>query len=153
MKYYILGFRKYWDFTGRASRSEFGYFFLWHWVVVLCWGVTGLLSGIGDLSGVYVLLSIIPLLAVTSRRAHDLGYSTWTILLLFVPFANVVYLVCLPFVKGTREGNRYGDPPDEVLLRRWFDSDLANQLLTLMLLWLLGIVSFGAIRIVQMFGY
>ena len=76
-------FKKYFDFSGRASRSEFWYFVLF--VSLLLFGA-GLLLGIfmpnnQSLDGVVTLFIylplIIPFIAVTARRLHDFGMSGW----------------------------------------------------------------------------
>ena len=76
-------FKKYFDFSGRASRSEFWYFVLF--VSLLLFGA-GLLLGIfmptnQSLDGVVTLFIylplIIPIIAVTARRLHDFGMSGW----------------------------------------------------------------------------
>jgi len=76
-------FKKYFDFTGRASRSEFWYFLLF--AFLLLFGA-GILLGIfmpnnQSLDGVVSLFIYLPLLvpmiAVTARRIHDFGMSGW----------------------------------------------------------------------------
>ena len=76
-------FKKYFDFNGRASRSEFWYFLLF--IFLLLFGA-GILLGIfmpnnQSLDGVVTLFIYLPLLvpaiAVTARRIHDFGSSGW----------------------------------------------------------------------------
>ena len=62
-------FQKYFDFSGRASRPEFWWFFLCAFAAQAILGA--LLPGIAFL----VLLS--PFLAVSARRLHDTGRSSW----------------------------------------------------------------------------
>lgn len=88
--------RKYADFTGRASRSEFWCFFFF---VILAQGVArfvdALLGGFlifGPVAGLVSLLLIIPQAAVAVRRLHDLGRSGRELL---VP---AVMLALLPLV-------------------------------------------------------
>jgi uncharacterized membrane protein YhaH (DUF805 family) len=78
-------FSNYATFSGRASRSEFWWFNLF--ATLMCWGasVVGNLQGIttgSDLVAVWLpnLVSLaftLPLLAVGSRRLHDIGKSGW----------------------------------------------------------------------------
>jgi uncharacterized membrane protein YhaH (DUF805 family) len=66
--------KKYADFTGRASRSEFWYFFAFVIVVNAISGLVGMVFGVGRmLPGLIGLLLIIPQLAVAVRRLHDIG--------------------------------------------------------------------------------
>lgn len=58
-------FKKYADFTGRARRSEYWWFFLFTFLVSL---VT---CGIGG------LVCLLPMMAVQVRRLHDTNRSGW----------------------------------------------------------------------------
>ncbi|MEX2608571.1 MAG: DUF805 domain-containing protein, partial [Gemmatimonadota bacterium] len=41
--------------------------------------------GMGILSGIYVLAIIVPSIAVSVRRLHDVGRSGWWFLITFIP--------------------------------------------------------------------
>jgi uncharacterized membrane protein YhaH (DUF805 family) len=62
-------FQKYVDFSGRASRPEFWWFFLF---TVIAQAVLGVF-----LPGVAFLVLLLPTLAATARRLHDTGRSAW----------------------------------------------------------------------------
>ena len=72
--------KKYFDFKGRASRSEFWYFFFF---VLLVQAVARLIDAMlgvgfylpGPVSALAGLLLFIPQLAVAVRRLHDVGRS------------------------------------------------------------------------------
>jgi len=92
-------FTKYATFKGRAPRSEYWYFFLANWIVSLVVNaITGIVGrmvaaapgpsmhtlGLGivnlilDLIGLAsVFVFVIPGIAVTVRRLHDVGRSGW----------------------------------------------------------------------------
>jgi uncharacterized membrane protein YhaH (DUF805 family) len=55
-----------------------------------------------------LLLVFIP---VTIRRFHDMEYSGWFLLLLFVPLVNLGGGILLLFKDGTIGQNKYGDDP------------------------------------------
>ena len=75
---------KYAEFNGRASRPEFWWFALF---IVLCMSAITLLNEtIGE---VFLLATLLPLLAAGSRRLHDCGKSAWQLLYLLVPVAGV----------------------------------------------------------------
>lgn len=59
--------RKYVDFSGRASRSEFWYFTLAY----------GIASNIPFIGAIISLALLLPSLAVSARRLHDTGKSGW----------------------------------------------------------------------------
>lgn len=68
---------KYVTFSGRASRPEFWWFFLFQ---ILASFVASLL---GDtVSGLVALALLLPALAVGARRLHDIGRTGWWQLLL-----------------------------------------------------------------------
>lgn len=124
--------RKYADFNGRASRSEFWWFFLFTALVSLVLTIpiyilvfmlaaasesaagTGLLTVLTIVwSLVMVAVSIallIPLLAAGARRLHDYGQTAWLLLLYFVPCGNIA-LIVLWALDGTPGDNPYGPPP------------------------------------------
>ena len=76
--------RKYFDFSGRATRAEF-----WWWVLAaVIVGVvlsavdnfTNLMAGgyaYSPLSTIFSLAVMLPHLAVTARRLHDIGKTGW----------------------------------------------------------------------------
>jgi uncharacterized membrane protein YhaH (DUF805 family) len=76
-------FRKYAVFKGRATRSEFWWFQLFFWLVLICAGLLAWPSGlqVSEDGFDYVLLLeialFIPVLTVTCRRLHDLGLTGW----------------------------------------------------------------------------
>jgi uncharacterized membrane protein YhaH (DUF805 family) len=124
-------FHKYVDFNGRASRSEFWWFYLFTALVLLaCYLVQAMLSLLQfaaagtRVSLVFGLISVvvnlailavavaltIPLLAVGSRRLHDRDQSGWLQLLLLVPCASIA-LIVLWALDGSPGPNHFGYPP------------------------------------------
>ena len=96
---------KYVDFNGRASRSEFWWFFLFQVIV------TVILSAIHErLGNVASLALLLPGLGVGTRRLHDIGKSGWFQLLWFVPFIGWLVLLYW-FVQPSGEANTYGAAP------------------------------------------
>ncbi len=87
-------FRKYATFTGRASRSEYWYFFLFYFIVEIFTSRIGAIGFLIDL-GIWI-----PLAAAAVRRLHDAGKSGWWIVF---PFVNLVFLTFPTQV----EDNRY----------------------------------------------
>ncbi len=125
-------FGKYADFQGRASRSEFWWFFLFTalvslalslplYVLMVIVAVAGNSStGAGVAAVITIIWSIIvtvvaiglliPLLAAGARRLHDYGQSAWFLLLYFVPCGNIA-LIVLWALGGTPGDNPYGPRP------------------------------------------
>ncbi|MEY1555462.1 DUF805 domain-containing protein [Yoonia sp. R2331] len=77
-------FSKYATFSGRASRSEYWYFVLWQFLIGFVTGfVDGFILGAtGDfspLNSIASLVLLLPTLAVSWRRLHDVNRSGWWI--------------------------------------------------------------------------
>ena len=84
-------FSKYATFSGRARRSEFWYFFLLNFIICFVLGFIPFLSWV---SGLWSLAILIPFVAVTVRRFHDIGKSGWYYLVPLIPaLAYTGYLV------------------------------------------------------------
>ena len=80
-------FKKYAEFRGRASRSEFWWFMLF---VVL---VTAALTYLGETwVSIFTIAILLPLLAAGARRLNDIGKSPWWQLFLLVPVGGIVIL-------------------------------------------------------------
>lgn len=72
----LQSLKKYADFNGRASRSEFWCFFAFVIIAQALAGFVGLIFGVGPvLSGIVGALLIVPQLSVAVRRLHDVGKS------------------------------------------------------------------------------
>lgn len=107
-------FRKYADFTGRASRPEYWWFVLSYLVAfsgaVIVDGVVG---ARGILTLIVFLVYLLPSWAALVRRLHDTGRSGWWYFISWVPLVGIVLLVFLASA-GEPGPNRYGPPPGHV---------------------------------------
>jgi uncharacterized membrane protein YhaH (DUF805 family) len=107
-------FRKYANFSGRAVRSEYWYWSLFSAVACVVFGVIDETLNPGTQFGIFSAVTafvtvalILPGLAVSARRLHDVDRSGWWLLLGFtvVGIIPLVYWACL---KGTLGQNRFG---------------------------------------------
>jgi uncharacterized membrane protein YhaH (DUF805 family) len=98
-------FAKYTNFSGRARRPEFWWFFLFQ---VLVFMVTGMISDM--LYFLAALALLLPGLAVGARRLHDIGKSGWFLLLGFIPILGFLVLLYW-FVQPSQGANQFGHPP------------------------------------------
>lgn len=103
-------FTKYADFSGRADRPEFWWFFLAVFVINT---VVSRLPGIGGgvVSLVVTLALVLPSLAAGARRLHDTGRSGWWQLLLLIPLIGFIVLVVWWASAGEQNANQYGQIP------------------------------------------
>ena len=77
--------KKYFDFKGRARRSEYWWFVLFAAIVSSVFNYGGLLIPFLSFVGMFCsLLLMIPLFAVMTRRLHDTGRSGWWVVLLAI---------------------------------------------------------------------
>jgi len=93
-------FKKYASFEGIAPRSEFWWFFLF---LLLAAMALGLVSE--TLAGVFNLATLLPSLAVGTRRLHDTDRSGWFQLLWLIPIIGWIILIVLFAQDG--KSNRY----------------------------------------------
>ena len=128
----FLPYKRYADFKGRSTRSEYWWFMLFFvGVIAIGYAMMGA-SGAFDPAFdpdtdagalfyiatlgifVFVLASLVPAIAVEVRRYHDQDRSGWFWFVRFVPIVGgfiVLVFMCLP---GTKGDNRYGpDPQDQ----------------------------------------
>lgn len=96
MQFYILAWKRSFDFSGDSSRQEFWWFLLVHIVVtVVCiWADVGLAMG-GWFDVSYSVLSLVPTLAAIVRRLHDIGKSGLWGWVFIVPIIGPFWLAYL----------------------------------------------------------
>jgi uncharacterized membrane protein YhaH (DUF805 family) len=58
----------------------------------------------------FILASVLILKAVVSRY-HDIGWSGWFVLLMFVPLVDILALIFLLVMRGQKGPNVYGERP------------------------------------------
>lgn len=110
MNYFLSVLKKYAVFSGRASRAEYWYFFLYS--IFIAFGLALIEALLGTvyatdeniLSNIYQLAMIIPSITVGVRRMHDVNKSGWFVL---IPIYNLILAV----TNGTKGNNKYGPDP------------------------------------------
>ena len=132
MKWFIKCIKNYTLFRGRASRTEFWYFLL-YWaifyvIIIAVEKVLGLdfinlkalpfseyiplanlYDKVGLLTVIYRPLTILPSLAVISRRLHDINRSGWWCLMCVTPL--VIILIIFLCKKSDESENQFGLNP------------------------------------------
>ncbi|RRI02688.1 DUF805 domain-containing protein [Mesorhizobium tamadayense] len=116
----------YVNFSGRARRKEFwGFCLFWTIGLVVAIGVglsvdlsRGDVEGGGDepivmfgLFGLYVLLTILPWVALIVRRLHDLGLTGWLAILCFLPYVGGLATLVFALIPTQGGDNKWGPVP------------------------------------------
>ncbi|MEZ5114991.1 MAG: DUF805 domain-containing protein [Candidatus Nanopelagicales bacterium] len=127
-------FRKYATFSGRAPRSEFWWFIVFYWILVVVTSIIDRLLGFkvytgtltingvdystytqtGWVTSIAVLLMILPILAVSVRRLHDTDRTGWWWWIGIVCCIGWIVLLIFYLQEGTRGPNKYGQPYGQV---------------------------------------
>ncbi len=110
---------KYATFTGRATRSEYWWFYLF--TLLVQWGGSivsaitmsnnEIASGLFDM--ILSLAFLIPLLAAGTRRLHDNGRSGWWQLIALTG-VGIIVLIIWWASEGSKEANNYGEPFSDI---------------------------------------
>jgi uncharacterized membrane protein YhaH (DUF805 family) len=99
---------KYTTWQGRATRSEYWYFYLF---MLICMVVAAVIDSNGYLAVLVVLGLTLPQLAVTVRRLHDTGRSGWWYWIGLIPLVGGILLLVWFCSRGTVGSNQYGSDP------------------------------------------
>ena len=107
------GFKQYATFSGRASRSEF-------WRFMVSQEIIGENSDISDytiwLFIIMHLIYLMPTIAYSCRRLHDIGRSGMTLFMVLIPIVGFFVLLS-DFVKqGDVSSNAYGERTSYVVV-------------------------------------
>lgn len=106
--------KNYCNFSGRASRSEFWWFYLFctvlGWVVSLVFMSSDTVSYIA--SGILSLALILPNLGLAVRRLHDIDKSGWWIFLSLIPVVGIIILIVWWCQNSQMQPNQYGPVPN-----------------------------------------
>lgn len=106
--------KNYVNFSGRARRKEYWYFYLFQILVGLIIGIILGIAGISDqsmdvLSGLLSLAFLLPTLAVGVRRLHDVNRSGWWMLIAFT-IIGLIPLFIWAVSETKPEPNQWGNP-------------------------------------------
>ena len=105
------GFGKYATFSGRAARSEYWYWTLFTVIANMAAGILDSILGSLGLIGLIVSLALLlPGIAVSARRLHDLDRTAWWLLIALTGIGLILLLIW-DCIKGTTGPNRFGSDP------------------------------------------
>ena len=109
---------KYAQFKGRAGRGEFWQFALVNFVISIVFQILVTVAGQGStlalvfsgILGLYSLAILVPGLAVSVRRMHDIGKGGGWIFISAVPIIGAIWYIVLCVKEGEPTANRFGEP-------------------------------------------
>lgn len=100
---------KYVDFSGRARRSEYWFFYLFTTIVN---GAANFIFGAGSwAASIISLLLFLPGLSVAFRRLHDVGKSGGWCFFTLVPLVGAIMVLIWYCTDSQPGSNRYGENP------------------------------------------
>ena len=117
MNWYVRVLQNYAVFRGRARRREYWMFVLFNIGVVFLLSLMDTImfqtpaDGFGPFYSIYGLAVLLPSIAVTVRRLHDIGKSAWYLLIGFIPFIGAIWLLILTCLDSQPGDNQYGPNP------------------------------------------
>ena len=118
MEWYLEVLKKYAEFDGRARRKEYWMFVLFNAIISIGLQIVGALLGLKMFNGqldilgtLYSLVVLIPSIAVSIRRLHDIGKSGWWLLIAFIPCIGAFVLLYFLIQNSQQESNQYGPNP------------------------------------------
>ena len=109
-----LAFQQYFKFSGRATRAEYWWFFLFVliggivvFIVDLFAGTMDYATGQGVFSGLFELAIVIPSMSLGCRRLHDINRTGWWQLLWFPFIIPGIVLLIWAATPGNTGSNRF----------------------------------------------
>jgi uncharacterized membrane protein YhaH (DUF805 family) len=121
MNWYLLVWQRYAEFSGRSRRMEYWMFTLYNLAIFAALYLAGVAFAlikqpwIGAfmylLYAAYALASLVPYIACTVRRLHDIDKSGWWLLIALVPAVGGIALLVMAALDGTKGANQFGPDP------------------------------------------
>jgi uncharacterized membrane protein YhaH (DUF805 family) len=99
--------KKYAIFSGRARRKEYWFFTLFAAIgALIIWAVAP-----PAITVIYALALLVPSLAISVRRLHDVGMNGWWVLIGLVPYVGAIVLLIFCCLDSQKGSNKYGGNP------------------------------------------
>lgn len=101
LDYYLLCWRKAFNFKGKSTRAEYWSFFIVNIIIniaLICIGSVTSLE-VMYIAIIYSAVSAIPYVSATVRRIRDTGKSLWLLFLTLIPYVGqfvLLYFLIMP---------------------------------------------------------
>ena len=109
--------KKFFKFSGRASKQEYWMYFLF---MMICYAIAIALDmnlglwddgeDIGVFSSILVIVFLIPHIALTCRRFHDINKTGWLQLIFIIPLIGLIFWLIWMCSEAVNVKNRFGKP-------------------------------------------
>ncbi len=117
MQEFIRAFYLFAEFNGRDTRQQFWMFALVYFIInILLTIIDSIIFGMSNipiLSSIFQLATIVPYIAITARRLHDIGKSGWWQLIGLIPVIGWIILIIWLATDSEPRENRFGYNPKE----------------------------------------
>ena len=108
---FTTAWRKSFTYGGKATRSEYWWFYLANCIVALVLTLLTATAGeVGALVFVYTFAQVFPSLSIAVRRLRDIGKKWTWIFINLVPFIGgiwFIYLLCQPSGRYANDTNTF----------------------------------------------
>ena len=119
MKWFIKVLKKCTDFSTRARRKEYWMFALFCFIIFLILLAIDVFllnysieeEEMGLLTGIFSFLILIPSIAVSVRRLHDVGKSGWWLLVSLIPIIGTIVMLYFSVLDSQPFENEWGQSP------------------------------------------
>jgi len=112
MEWYLSCLKEHYaDFKGRARRKEYWMFVLCNLLAAIVVAFVAGLIKLPVLYYLYGLAVLVPGVAVSVRRLHDIGKSGWWIFISLIPVIGGIWLLVLFCLDSQAGANEWGENP------------------------------------------
>jgi len=112
MQWFILAMKNFRNFSGRARRKEYWMFFLFYMILAMVFSLVDIVLGLPAIFlNIFIIVMLVPTIAICVRRLHDTGRSGWWYLINFVPVIGFIVWLVFTVQAGEAEDNRFGPDP------------------------------------------
>lgn len=120
MNDFIKVYQEYAKFSGRSRRKEFWMFHLFYYLILIfLYMVIAAITAKSNIPVaeiffyVFSIGSVIPSIAVTVRRLHDVGQSGWMMFINVIPIVGTIVFLVFMLMDSHTGHNRYGENPKQ----------------------------------------
>lgn len=112
MEHFIDAFKKYADFSGRATRTQYWMFILIYMIIYTVLSVIDAALQSMVLALIYAVVMLVPSISIAARRLHDTSRTGWWQLIGLIPLIGLIVMIVF-LVQDSHDANAYGPNPKQ----------------------------------------